>query len=108
MSATRSGWQFDYPGAYNILGALYLTGAGSNDGDYASPEFDELVTAGATASSVEEANDYFQQAQEVLFKDLPVLPLWYGAVNAGYSTLVSDVEFGWDSWPVLYQVTKAE
>src|SRR5690606_26949726 len=31
QAATRSGWQFDYPGAYNILGALYITGAGSND-----------------------------------------------------------------------------
>lgn len=106
QAATRSGWQFDYPGAYNILGALFITGAGSNDGDYASPEYDELVNKGATAASVEEANTYFQQAQEVLFKDLPVLPMWYGAVNAGYSTQVENVEYGWDSWPVLFSVTK--
>jgi oligopeptide transport system substrate-binding protein len=106
-AATRSGWQFDYPGAYNILGALFITGAGSNDGDYASDEYDELVNKGATAGSVEEANDYFAQAQEVLFKDLPVLPMWYGAVNAGYSTQVENVEYGWDSWPVLFAITKA-
>lgn len=106
-AATRSGWQFDYPGAYNILGALFITGAGSNDGDYASDAYDELVTQGATAGSVEEANDYFAQAQEVLFADLPVLPLWYGAVNAGYSTQVENVAYGWDSWPVLFAITKA-
>ena len=103
----RSGWQFDYPGAYNILGALYITGAGSNDGEYSNPEYDELVNKGATAPSVEEANKYFEQAQEVLFKDLPVLPLWYSSVNGGYSTLVDNVEFGWDSWPLLYAVTKS-
>lgn len=103
----RSGWQFDYPGAYNILGALFITGAGSNDGEYASPEYDELVNKGATAASVEEANKYFEQAQEVLFKDLPVLPLWYQSVNGGYSTLVDNVEFGWDSWPLLFAVTKS-
>jgi oligopeptide transport system substrate-binding protein len=107
QAATRSGWQFDYPGAYNILGALFITGAGSNDGDYSSEDYDELVNKGATAASVEEANEYFEQAQEVLFKDLPVLPLWYASVNAGYSTAVENVEYGWDSWPVLFAVTKA-
>lgn len=108
QAATRSGWQFDYPGAYNILGALFITGAGSNDGDYASPEYDELVNKGATAATVEEANDYFAQAQEVLFRDLPVLPMWYSSVNAGFSTHVENVEYGWDSWPVLFSVTKSE
>jgi len=107
-AATRSGWQFDYPGAYNILGALFTTGAGSNDGDYSNPEYDDLVNKGATASSIDESNKYFEQAQEVLFQDLPVIPLWYSNVTAGYSTKVSNVEFGWDSWPILYQITKSE
>lgn len=107
-AATRSGWQFDYPGAYNILGALFITGAGSNDGDYSNPKYDELVQQGATAPTVEEGNKLFEQAQEVLFQDLPVLPLWYRSTNAGYSTLVDNVEYGWDSWPIIYQITKAE
>jgi len=106
-AATRSGWQFDYPGAYNILGALFITGAGSNDGDYSNPEYDKLVQDGATAPSVEEGNKLFEQAQEVLFKDLPVLPLWYRSTNAGFSTLVDNVQYGWDSWPIVYQITKA-
>jgi len=107
-AATRSGWQFDYPGAYNILGALFITGAGSNDGDYSNPKYDELVQKGATAPTVEEGNALFEQAQEVLFQDLPVLPLWYRSTNAGYSTAVENVAYGWDSWPIIYQITKAE
>lgn len=107
-AATRSGWQFDYPGAYNILGALFITGAGSNDGDYSNPEYDKLVQEGATAPTVEEGQKLFDQAQEVLFADLPVLPLWYRSTNAGYSTAVDNVEYGWDSWPIIYQITKAE
>jgi len=107
-AATRSGWQFDYPGAYNILGALFITGAGSNDGDYSNPNYDELVQQGATAPTVEEGNKLFEQAQEVLFQDLPVLPLWYRSTNAGYSTAVDNVEYGWDSWPIIYKITKAE
>lgn len=105
-AATRSGWQFDYPGAYNILGALFITGAGSNDGDYSNAEYDSLVQQGATAPSVEEGNALFEQAQEVLFKDLPVLPLWYRSTNAGYSTVVENVEYGWDSWPIIFAITK--
>ncbi|WP_460799252.1 peptide ABC transporter substrate-binding protein [Microbacterium sp. GXF0217] len=105
-AATRSGWQFDYPGAYNILGALFITGAGSNDGDYSNEEYDTLVQQGATAPSVEEGNALFEQAQEVLFQDLPVLPLWYRSTNAGYSTVVGNVEYGWDSWPIVFAITK--
>ena len=107
-TAFRSGWQFDYPGQYNILSALYITGAGSNDARYSNPEYDELITTGASADSIEDANVSFTQAQEILFQDLPAIPLWYGSVNAGYSTLVDNVEFGWDSWPILYKVTKSE
>ncbi|MCL1839278.1 MAG: ABC transporter substrate-binding protein [Propionibacteriaceae bacterium] len=106
QAATRSGWQFDYPGPYNILGALYITGAGSNDGDYSSAAYDELVQKGATAPTLEESAKLLEQAQEQLFKDLPVLPLWYQSVNAGYSNHVGNVGYGWDSWPVLYQITK--
>ena len=105
-SAFRTGWQFDYPGMYNILGALYLSGSGSNDAHYDNPEYDALIAQGAQAGSVDEANDYFHQAEALLFRDLPAIPLWYGAVNAGYSTAVDNVQYGWDSWPILYKVTK--
>ncbi|QNO36799.1 ABC transporter substrate-binding protein [Protaetiibacter sp. SSC-01] len=105
-SAFRTGWQFDFPSAANILGALYVTGSGSNDADYSNPEFDELFRAGLAAVDQEEQADLFNQSQKFLFEDLPAIPLWYGSVTAGYSTLVDDVEFGWDSWPLLYAITK--
>ena len=106
--AFRTGWQADYPSLYNFLAPLYATDAGANDGDYSNPEVDDLLSKGAGASSVEEANQYFQQAQEILFTDLPAIPLWYASVQGGTSTLVENVEFGWDSWPIIYDITKAE
>lgn len=105
-SAFRTGWQFDFPSQSNILGALYVTGAGSNDADYSNPEFDALFEEGVTAPTFEEQTKAFNQAQALLFADLPAIPLWYGSVTAGYSTKVQNVEFGWDSWPILYAVTK--
>jgi oligopeptide transport system substrate-binding protein len=105
--AFRTGWQADYPGLYNFLGPIYATNAGSNDGDYSNPEFDQLLEEGSSAPSVEEANEKFQQAQEILFEDLPAIPLWYSNVSAGSAATVDNVEFGWNSVPLLYEVTKS-
>lgn len=107
-TAFRNGWQFDYPSMFNGLGPIYGTGAGSNDGDYSNPEFDALLDEGASATDVEEGVAKFQQAQEILFQDLPSIPLWYTNGLGAWGENVENVEFGWDTWPILHQVTKAE
>ena len=105
-TAFRTGWQADYPGLYNFLGPLYATNAGSNDGDYSNPEFDKLLDEGISASDADTANADFQKAQEILLKDLPVTPLWYSNVTGGYAEGVQNVEFGWNSVPLYYLITK--
>jgi len=107
-AAFRTGWQFDFPSQANILGAIYVTGAGSNDSDYSNEEFDALYREGLSSPTLEEQNEFFNQAQGILFQDLPAIPLWYGAVTTGYSANVENVQFGWDSWPILHEITKAE
>jgi oligopeptide transport system substrate-binding protein len=104
----RTGWQFDYPSMFNGLGPLYGTGAGSNDGDYSNPEFDALLDEGLSETDVEAGIEKFQQAQEILFEDLPVVPLWYTNAMGAWGEQVDDVQFGWDTWPILHQVTKSE
>ncbi|MEV1130354.1 ABC transporter substrate-binding protein [Agromyces sp. NPDC049794] len=108
QTAFRTGWQFDYPSMFNALGPLYGTGAGSNDGDYSNPEFDKLLDEGASATEVEEGIEKFQQAQEILFEDLPVIPLWYTNAMGAWGEQVENVKFGWDGWPILHEVTKSE
>ncbi|WP_298036919.1 peptide ABC transporter substrate-binding protein [uncultured Microbacterium sp.] len=105
-TAFRTGWQADYPGLYNFLGPLYATNAGSNDGDYSSEEFDSLLAQGISETDPDAANQIFAQAQEVLLKDLPVTPLWYSNVTGGWADTVDNVEFGWNSVPLYYNVTK--
>ncbi|WP_139417674.1 ABC transporter substrate-binding protein [Agromyces laixinhei] len=104
----RSGWQADYPALFNFLGPIYGTGAGSNDGDYSNPEFDTLLTEGLAETEIDAANEKFQQAQEILFKDLPAIPLWYRTVNGAWSEQVENVQYGWNSVPLYYQITKSE
>jgi oligopeptide transport system substrate-binding protein len=108
QTAFRTGWQADYPALFNFLGPIYATGAGSNDGDYSNPEFDALLKEGLALTDLDAANEKFQQAQEILFKDLPAIPLWYSTVNGAWSESVDNVEFGWNSVPLYDQVTKSE
>jgi len=104
--AFRSGWQADYPSLYNFLYPTMATNGSSNDGKYSNPEFDDLLAQGSAASDVDEANGYYQKAQEILLEDLPIVPLWYANVNGVWSDTVSNVEYGWDSVPLYSNITK--
>ncbi|WP_442907749.1 peptide ABC transporter substrate-binding protein [Kineococcus sp. G2] len=105
--AFRTGWQADYPGLYNFLAPIYATGAGSNDGDYSNPEFDALLNQAAAQTDTAASNELLQQAQTILFEDLPAIPLWYSNVTGGSSEAANDVQFGWNSVPLYYQITKS-
>ena len=105
-TAFRTGWQADYPAQYNFLQPLYATKASSNDTDYSNPDFDKLVAKGASESDQSAATKDYQQAQEILLKDLPAIPLWYSNVNGGYAKGVNNVQFGWNSVPLYYEITK--
>ena len=106
VNAFRSGWQADYPGLYNFLGPLYATGAGSNDGKYSDEAFDDLLAKGISETDEAARNATLLEAQSVLFEDLPALPLWYSNVNGGWADGVQNVEFGWNSVPLYYEITK--
>jgi oligopeptide transport system substrate-binding protein len=108
QTAFRTGWQADYPALFNFLGPIYATGAGSNDGDYSNAEFDALLKEGLAETDIDAANEKFQQAQEILFQDLPAIPLWYSTVNGAWSESVENVQFDWHSVPLYYEVTKSE
>ncbi|QPK81473.1 ABC transporter substrate-binding protein [Schaalia sp. ZJ405] len=104
--AFRTGWQADYPSMLNFLSPIYATGAGSNDTDYSSKEFDGLLAQASSAPTVDEANEFLYKAQEVLLKDLPVIPLWYANVVGGWAEGVNNVTFDWHSVPVYTDITK--
>lgn len=88
----RTGWQMDYPSVENFLVPLYKTGASSNDGDWSNKDFDALMDkAGATPG--QEGIAIYQQGEQILAQEMPVIPMWYYALAAGYSENVSNVKF---------------
>jgi oligopeptide transport system substrate-binding protein len=87
----RMGWVMDYPSMENYLGPLYSTTGSSNYYGYSNPEFDNLVKQGSAAANQDEAIKKYQQAEDLLARDMPVLPLRYGQNNFGHSTKVKNV-----------------
>lgn len=98
----RLGWGPDYPVMETYLAPLYGTGASSNSSGYSNPEFDELIDQGDTAPTLEEAIPFYQQAEQLVAEDLPVIPMWFGletkiwsdnVAEVPYNT-ISDIEYG--------------
>jgi ABC-type oligopeptide transport system substrate-binding subunit len=88
----RLGWIMDYPLMENYLGPLYGTGGSSNYYGYSNPEFDNLVKQGSAAKTPEEAIKIWQQAEDILARDMPVIPLRHGQNVFGHSERVKNVE----------------
>nr|WP_245532413.1 ABC transporter substrate-binding protein [Acaricomes phytoseiuli] len=103
---SRGGWTADYPSIYNFLAPLLATGASSNLEKYSNPEFDQLLEEGLSAPNQEEAVAKYNQAQEILFEDLPTVPLWNRSVQIGWSTKVSNVETDWVGQVRYFDITK--
>ncbi|MGJ0203621.1 ABC transporter substrate-binding protein [Leucobacter sp. gxy201] len=102
----RAGWQGDYPGAYNYMQPLYYTNASSNHGFYANPAFDQVLDEAVQESDPAARNEKLNQAQEILFEDMPSIPLWYQGTTGGYGENVDNVTFGWNSVPIFNEITK--
>jgi ABC-type oligopeptide transport system substrate-binding subunit len=98
----RLGWGPDYPVIESYLKPLYGTGGSSNNSTYANPEFDKLITEGDAAADIKGAITKYQQAEDLLGEDMPVIPMWFSKVAALRSDKVetfvwnkiSDADYG--------------
>ena len=88
----RLGWIMDYPLMENYLGPLYSTTGGSNYYGYSNTAFDSLLKEGSEAATPEAAIKKWQEAEDILVKDMPVLPLRFGQNTFGFSERVTNVE----------------
>ncbi|MFJ5695038.1 ABC transporter substrate-binding protein [Arthrobacter sp. NPDC093125] len=102
---TRTAWQGDYPSLYNFLGPVWKTGASANLEKYSYPEVDKLLQEGLAAKDASAANAKFNKAQEVLFKELPGLPLWYNNHPIVWSNNVISAETGWNGAILYYDIS---
>jgi oligopeptide transport system substrate-binding protein len=106
-TAFRAGWQGDFPSMLEFLEPLFVTGAGADDVGYSNPQFDAAIGAAEAAPSLQESFALANAAQRILFRDMPVVPLWYTISVAGRSPAVSHVALTWNGLPDYEHIVKA-
>ncbi|HET6379686.1 MAG TPA: peptide ABC transporter substrate-binding protein [candidate division Zixibacteria bacterium] len=74
----RLGWGADYPHPNNFLTDLFSCTSGNNNMQYCNEEFDDLLAQAAVTQDLEEQIPLYNQAQEILVEDAPVIPISWG------------------------------
>ncbi len=88
----RAGWIGDYNDAYTFL-SLFKSDVGQmNPSGYANPDYDALMRQAETTLDQKKRTALMQQAEAILLRDMPLIPIYY------YTTqhLVSPGIKGWE------------
>lgn len=77
------GWSADYVDPNNFFGILFSSKIDGqpnpqNWSGYSNPEVDKLIDQASVEPNLEKRINLYQQAEEMILKDAPVLPLTYG------------------------------
>jgi oligopeptide transport system substrate-binding protein len=67
------GWCADYPDPENFADVLFHTGAENNQGNYSNPQLDKILEQGRVEQDVKKRIQLYQQAEEMIVNDAPVL-----------------------------------
>jgi ABC-type transport system substrate-binding protein len=71
-------WVADYPGPNDFLGVLLGSESSNNYGGWMSAEFDAAITAAGAAEDEATARDAYDEAESIIQRDVPVVPVSYG------------------------------
>lgn len=83
----RVTWGLSYLSPEYMLSELFLSTGESNFFGYANDAFDAAL-ATANAADPAASNPLYQQAEDLLLEDLPIIPLWYGQATSVHSERV--------------------
>ena len=72
------GWVADYPGRNDFLGILLGSGSSNNYGRYTSTDFDASIAAAGAAMDEASVTTAYDEAEAIVQRDVPVVPLSYG------------------------------
>jgi len=70
-------WIADYPGRNDFLGVLLGSGSANNYGRWSSREFDAAIAEAAAATDAAAVAAAYDRAEEVVQRDVPVIPMSY-------------------------------
>ncbi|MCQ1530385.1 peptide ABC transporter substrate-binding protein [Lutispora saccharofermentans] len=84
------GWGPDYPDPMTDLD-LYTSWSGNNDPGYYNVEYDELIKKAQNEPDRVEKFKLMHQAEDILMRDLPIGPIWYGYTDYAIREYVKGV-----------------
>jgi oligopeptide transport system substrate-binding protein len=93
----RLGWVLSYLSPEYALSDLYTSTGGSNYFGYANEAYDEAL-AEANRADVDAADPLYQQAEDILLTDLPLIPMWYGMSSSVWSERVDNIVVDATTW----------
>ncbi|ROS14998.1 oligopeptide transport system substrate-binding protein [Raoultella sp. BIGb0399] len=76
FDAVRYAWIADYDDAATFLNN-FRTGDSENTSQYSNPAYDEALKNAAKAPDVVARGKYYQQAEDLLGKDVPAIPVYH-------------------------------
>jgi oligopeptide transport system substrate-binding protein len=74
----RLGWGADYPHPNNFLTDLFSCASGNNNMQYCNEDLDELLAEAAVTQDLDAQVELYNQAQELLVEDAPVIFISWG------------------------------
>lgn len=76
FDAVRYAWIADYDDAATFLNN-FRTGSSENTSKYSNSAYDEALDNAAKAKDVAERGKYYQQAENILARDVPAIPVYH-------------------------------
>jgi len=76
FDAVRYAWIADYDDAATFLNN-FRTGSSENTSKYSNSAYDEALDNAAKAKDVAERGKYYQQAEDLLARDVPAIPVYH-------------------------------
>jgi oligopeptide transport system substrate-binding protein len=91
FEVAAAGWVADYDDPQNFLYLLETSTGAMNYARYSNPEFDKLMKEAAVTLDLTARAKILAQAEEIILKDSPIIPLDFGASR----NLVAPYVKGW-------------
>ena len=99
----RQGWIGDYTDPATFFD-LFTSTAGTNDGHYNNPKYDELVISARTEQDTAKRMDLYHQAEAIIMNDMPIIPIVFYADDVlsqanftGFGVTGTGLKMFWDA-----------
>ncbi|MDE7807877.1 ABC transporter substrate-binding protein [Enterobacter hormaechei] len=76
FDAVRYAWIADYDDAATFLNT-FRTGDSQNTTQYSNPDYDRALVNAAKSKTAEERGKFYQQAEDLLGRDVPAIPVYH-------------------------------